>query len=102
LNQQVFVVLPNKVKHSAQSPYIKTKNDITDARALATMGCLQKFKHEWNPSNPVYRQLRALTRFYSDFQKQKTVSGNHLEALNNSGEPLLSIVSAYRKMVDEI
>jgi transposase len=102
LNQQVIVVLPNKVKHYAQSLYVKTKNDITDARVPATMGCHQEFKHYWNPPRPLYRQLRALTRFHSDLQKQRTVFANHLEALNCSGEPLPSLINAYRKLVDEM
>lgn len=57
LGQQIVVVLPNKVKHYAQSLYIKTKNDIVDARVLAIMGSLQHFKHYWNPPDPIYKQL---------------------------------------------
>ncbi|KAA6336781.1 hypothetical protein EZS27_015080 [termite gut metagenome] len=102
LNQDVVVILPNKAKYYAQSLYVKTKNDIMDARVLATMGCLQRFKHHWTPPKPIYRQLRALTRFYSDLHKQKTVLTNHLEALNNSGEPMPAIIKSYQKLVKEI
>lgn len=83
LKQRVVVILPNKAKYYAQSLYIKTKNDIIDAQVLATMACLQRFRHYWTPPAPIYRKLRALTRFYSDLKKQRTIYNNHLAALTN-------------------
>jgi len=102
LKEKIIVVLPNKAKYYARSLNIKTKNDIVDAKVLATMGCRQFFKCFWEAPKPIYMQLRTLTRFYSDLQKQKTVFNNHIESLKHSGEQVISVIKAYEKLSKEI
>lgn len=101
LNQLIYVVLPNKTKHYAQSLGIKTKNDLMDARVLSTMGCLQKL-NLWSPPEKIFRQLRSLCRFHLEMKKQRTVYLNHLEALNCSEHPVVSVVKTYKKLIKNI
>jgi transposase len=101
LNLQVVVILPNKAKYYAKSLNVKTKNDAMDARVLAIMGCMQKLRI-WIPPKAIYRELRTLTRFNAYLKKNKTALSNNLEALNNSQEPMLSVVKSYKKLIQNI
>ena len=98
LDFKVSVVLPNKSKHYAMSLNIKSKNDTIDAQVLSAMGCFQKLPL-WNPPAPIYKKLKALTRFREDLIKQHAILKNHLEALESSENPLASIVKTYKKLL---
>ena len=54
-------MLPNKVKHFAQSTEQKSKTDPLDARLLCRLG-LERALPAWPPPSPALRQLRALSR----------------------------------------
>ncbi len=59
------VLLPNKVKHFAQSTEQKSKMDRLDARLLCRLLCrlgLTRALPAWQPPAPALRQLRALSR----------------------------------------
>lgn len=101
LKLPVCVILPNKAKYYAAYLCIKSKNDVMDARILATMGCLQKLP-TWIPPSPIFRQLRSLCRFQSELKKQRTVVSNHIEALKNSEYPHPSVLKAYQKMIKQL
>lgn len=59
--QSLSVLLPNKVKHFAQSTELKSKTDQLDARLLCRLG-LERALPTWQPPTPALRQLRALAR----------------------------------------
>lgn len=59
--QSLSVLLPNKVKHFAQSTEQKSKTDQLDARLLCRLG-LERALPAWQPPTPALRQLRALAR----------------------------------------
>ncbi|TYZ12633.1 IS110 family transposase [Hymenobacter lutimineralis] len=59
--QALSVLLPNKVKHFAQSTEFKSKTDQLDARLLCRLG-LERALPAWQPPTPALRQLRALAR----------------------------------------
>lgn len=59
--QALSVLLPNKVKHFAQSTEQKSKTDQLDARLLCRLG-LERALPAWQPPTPALRQLRALAR----------------------------------------
>ena len=59
--QALSVLLPNKVKHFAQSTEQKSKTDQLDARLLCRLG-LERVLPAWQPPTPALRQLRALAR----------------------------------------
>jgi transposase len=97
----VAVILPNKSKYYAKSLNIKTKTDAMDAKVLSTMGCLQNLRR-WTPPAPIYRELRALTRFNAELKKNRTALLNHMEALGCSENPVSSVVSSYKKIIKNI
>ncbi len=70
LNQPVSVLLPNKVKYFAKSWNVKTKTNSVDARIIARMGAERKLSL-WEPPLPIFKQLRDLTRAYSELMKEK-------------------------------
>ncbi|WP_035557228.1 IS110 family transposase [Hymenobacter sp. IS2118] len=55
--QALSVLLPNKVKHFAQSTELKSKTDQLDARLLCHLG-LERALPAWQPPTPALRQLR--------------------------------------------
>ena len=101
LNQPICVLLPNKVKYFAKSLNIKTKTDIVDARIIARMGAERKLS-TWKPPLVVFKQLRDLTRGYSELMKEKTVYTNRLEALSSSHEPLAVIVKSHKDIIKKL
>lgn len=101
LNQPVSVLLPNKVKYFAKSWNVKTKTDIIDARIIARMGAERKLSL-WEPPLPIFKQLRDLTRAYSELMKEKTAFSNRLHALNSSYEPLALIVKSNKSIIKKL
>ncbi len=63
------ILLPNKVKHFAQSTEQKSKSDQPDARLLCRLG-LERALPEWQPPTPALRQLRALARERQSLTRQ--------------------------------
>jgi len=78
--QIISVLVPNKTRNYLKSLGIRTKNDKTDARGLATMACQQDLK-PWHPlSNEIY-ELRQLTRYYEQLQNTRTMLRNQLQTM---------------------
>ena len=71
INKVVHVVLPNKTKHYIASLNIKTKTDHTDAKALSQFGAQRKFK-SWEPPLPIYKELKALSRYRISLKEDRT------------------------------
>lgn len=86
LNMHVSVVLPNKVVHYAKSLNVKTKTDAVDARVIAQLGVERKLS-AWKPPRPIFKQLKELTRQYSDLMKEKTGFLNRLDAIKSGYNP---------------
>jgi transposase len=90
INQTISVILPNKVKHYAKSLNVKTKTDIVDARVIAQMGA-ERTLPNWTPPTTILKQLRDLTRLYTDLKNQRTIYLNRLES-ENAAEMILPFV----------
>jgi transposase len=101
LNQSVSVILPNKVKHYAKSLNIKTKTDIVDARVIAQMGAERQLPH-WQPPSAILKQLRDLTRLYTDLKQERTVYLNRLESENASAAALPFVINSNRSILKEL
>lgn len=101
LKQPLCVVLSNKVKHFAKSLNVKTKTDKVDARVIARMGAERKLS-TWTPPHPLYKQLRDLTRAYSELMKEKTVFRNRLDALNSGYQPLNVIIKSHEAIIKKL
>lgn len=101
LKQPVCILLPNKVNHFAKSLNIKTKTDKVDARVIARMGAERKLPN-WIPPHPLFKQLKDLTRGYSELMKEKTVFTNRLDALNSGYEPLPMIIKSHKAIIKKL
>lgn len=101
LKQSVCVILPNKVKHYAKSLNVKTKTDIVDARVIAQMGAERNLPH-WQPPSTILKQLRDLTRLYTDLKKERTVYLNRLESENASAVALPFVIKSNRLILKEL
>lgn len=81
--ERISVVLPNKARSFADTLRNKTITDKTDAKALAQMGA-EKDLDGWNRPDPVFRELRELTRERMRLIDQRKRTKNQLEATTNS------------------
>jgi transposase len=59
--RKISVVLPNQARHFAQTIKVRTVNDKESSKMLASFG-LQKQLDGWQKPDPVYAQLKGLTR----------------------------------------
>jgi len=101
LQQNVSVVLPNKVKYYAKSLNVKSKTDAIDARVIAQMGAERNLS-EWQPAALVYRELRALTRLYSELKAQRTVFSNQLQSMQSGYEPLAFVQQSLKGIISKL
>lgn len=101
IKQAVRVVLPNKVKHYAKSLNVKSKTDAIDARVIARLG-IERTLEPWQPAALIFRELRALTRLYTDFKQQKTVFSNRLESVEAGYEPSPYILKANKAILQQL
>ena len=101
LKQSVCVILSNKVKHYAKSLNVKTKTDIVDARIIAQMGAERNLPL-WQPPLPVLKQLRDLTRLYTDLKNERTVYLNRLDSENASAVTLPFVIKSNLLILKEL
>lgn len=76
----VAVESPKQIKHFAGSMGVKSKNDLIDAKVIATYGLSKKLSW-WKPLSSQIYGLRLLTRQRNTFMQQKTQLLNQLHAL---------------------
>ena len=84
--QSLSVLLPNKVKHFAQSTEQKSKTDQLDARLLCRFG-LERALPAWQPPTPALRQLRALSRERQSLTQQAARLKTQRHAYEYSYQP---------------
>lgn len=101
LKQSVSVLLPNKVKHFGKSLNVKTKTDNVDARVIARLGVERKLSL-WKPPPPIFKQLRDLTREYTELMKERTVFVNRLDAMSSGFEPHPAIMKSRKAIIKKL
>lgn len=101
LHQCVSVILPNKVKHYAKSLNVKSKTDVIDAGIIARMGA-ERLLSLWQPPEPIFKDLRDLTRLYTDLKRQRTAFINRLKSLQSGNEPMIFIVESTRSIISKL
>jgi len=104
----VHVVLPNKAKKFAESLDIKSKTDKLDSKFLSRLGLERKLIN-WAPPEPIYKELKELTRERARLVKIRSQFKNTLHALNYSYKAGLktvnrteSIIKLFDKKVKQI
>jgi transposase len=101
LKQPVSVLLPNKVKHFGKSLNVKTKTDQVDARIIARLGAERRLS-PWYPPPEVFKQLRDLTRGYTELMKERTVFKNRLDAMSSGYKPLAVIMKSHKAIIKKL
>lgn len=81
--QKVIVVLPNRASNYAKTLEVKTVTDKEASKSLTKMG-LEKKMDLWVKPDPVYNNLKQLTREREQIQKAKTVTKNQIHAESKS------------------
>ena len=75
----VSIILPTKSKAFFKSINQRVKTDKVDARLLSQLG-VERQLDKWVPPDPVYAQMRSLTRERESLLKEKTIVANKIHA----------------------
>lgn len=81
--QDLSIVLPNKISNYARTLDIKTVTDKTSSQAIARFGLERKLE-SWHRPDPVFVQLRKLTREREHIVDDKASLKNQLHAEKHS------------------
>ena len=76
---EVSIILPSKSKAFFKSITQKVKTDKVDARLLSQLA-LERQLDNWVPADPIYTQMRSLTRERESLIKEQTVIINKIHA----------------------
>lgn len=98
IGKQVVVVLPNKFKHYKASLNAKSKTDAIDAKLLARFG-VEREHEPWRPADPIFRQMRHLSRYRVQLQEQKTAISNIQHSKDHSHEVPDHVTSSVKKVI---
>jgi transposase len=85
-DQQLTVLLPNKVKHFIKTLEGKSKTDRLDARSICQFG-LERPLSLWQAPTPQMKLLKELAREYNTVQEMATQVKNQLHAKDYTYEP---------------
>ncbi len=78
-NQQVSIVLPNKISSYARTLDVKTVTDKSASQAITQFG-LERQLELWQPPQKVFRELKQLTRERDQLVAERTLLKNQLHA----------------------
>ena len=96
--EQVAVVLANKIKGYAKSLNVKTKTDKVDSKIIAGFGIERNVK-QWKPMSPVYRELRDYCRELLSTKKEMNKAKNQLHALLKAYNKSSGIINLKKKQI---
>lgn len=97
-NQEVSVVLANKIKNYIKSLNVKTKTDKVDAKTIASFG-IERELESWKPMSPMYKTLRDLCRELLSLKKEKQRAQSQLHALEKAHEKLQTVIKLKREQI---
>ncbi len=101
----VVILLPNMARSFMKSINQRAKTDKIDARLLCQMGLERDLKN-WQPSKPIFLNLRTLTRERSGLIEEKSILKNKLHAqessFNNSKSSQKRLKSRIRLITKQI
>lgn len=97
----VSVVLPKTVKDYAEGINFKSKAEAKEACTIALMGVAKKLPF-WRPPESILKDLRDLTRLYTDLNVQRTKVINRLISLQSVSEPLAFVVRSSQSIIDNL
>ena len=102
-NEEVTVVLPNKISNYMRTLEVKTITDRTASEAIARFGLERKLEL-WKRPKGIYKKLRQLTRERDQLVAERTMIKNQLHAEQAEAEPGKSSIARIKariKMLDK-
>lgn len=84
--QQISIVLPNKISNYARTLDVKTVTDKSASQAIAQFG-LERQLDQWQPPQEIFRELRQLTRERDQLIAERTLLKNQLHAEKGEAHP---------------
>lgn len=85
-DQDVSIVLPNKISNYVRTLNVKTETDKTASEAIARFG-LERKLDLWKKPNELFRQIKQVTREREQIMDQKTVIKNQIHAEKQEALP---------------
>jgi transposase len=101
-NEEVTIVLPNKISNYMRTLEVKTITDKTASEAIARFG-LERRLELWKRPKGIYKKLRQLTRERDQLITERTMVKNQLHAEQAEAEPGKSSIARIKariKMLD--
>jgi len=102
------VLLPNKAKNYARTLENKSKTDSIDSKVLTQLGLERKLVH-WEIPNPLYRELKSLTRERTSLLSMSLQLKNQLHAKKHSFSPgkttvkrINSLLKKYKNLIKAV
>lgn len=102
LNFTLYVVQPRRVRAFMESEGVRTKTDAIDAFWLSQMGCIKANLKPWTAPDPIYMELRQITRTTAEFTKVSTMLSNHREAMINGNSPSKEAIKSVDALIRSI
>src|SRR5436190_3913825 len=86
LEQEVSIILPNKISNYFKTLEVRTITDKTAAETIALFG-LERKLDRWQKPKEVFKKLRQLTREKDQLVQERTAIKNQLHAEQAEAEP---------------
>lgn len=97
-NEQVSVILPNKINYYSKVIDSRSKTDIIDAKLISAYGVERKLE-PWKPTSSVIRAVKQLTREREQLVKERTRLRNQLHSVEASYNPLKTTQKRLKKHI---
>ena len=95
-NQEVSIILPNKISNYVRTLIIKTVTDKTASEAIARFG-IERTLECWKRPKEIYRRLRQLTRERDQIVQERTMIKNQLHAEKSEAFPNNSSIKRFNQ-----
>ncbi|MGN6566984.1 MAG: IS110 family transposase [Flavipsychrobacter sp.] len=89
--QEVSIILPNKISNYVRTLEVKTVTDKTAAEAIARFG-LERKLDRWQKPKETYRSVKQLTRERNQIVEERSMVKNHLHAEESEAFPNKSTI----------
>lgn len=97
-DQEVKVVLPQKVKYYAKSLNIKTKTDKVDAGIIAEIGLERSQRlRSWQPPSKQFKVIRDISREVTRLKRSKTAAACQVHALKAGHENYPEVIEVAQR-----
>ena len=97
-NDEVTIVLPNKISNYMRTLDVKTVTDKTASEAITRFGLERKLDN-WTRPKEIYRDLKQLTRERDQLVQERTILKNQLHAEQSEAYPNIGSLSRTRERI---